>query len=91
MTSLTVTQSQILPDNGQWKNRIEIKSSSSNRVYVVSQNKAKGHWGCSCPGWKAHRTCKHLKALGLPSYEKPFEIEVKTVPASRHLTAGGSY
>lgn len=50
-----------LPDNDQWQNRFEIRSASSGRVYVVSQNKQSGKWGCSCPGYCIHRTCKHLK------------------------------
>jgi hypothetical protein len=53
----------VLPDNAQWKNRFEIKSESSNRLYTVAQNKANGTWGCSCPGWKRHRKCKHLSTL----------------------------
>jgi hypothetical protein len=44
-----------LPDNAQWTNRFEIRSESSNRVYVVSQNIKKRHWGCSCPGWRTRR------------------------------------
>jgi len=63
-----------LPDNDQWENRFEVRSASSGRVYIVSQNKAKRHWGCSCPGWKRHRKCKHLAAVGLPALEKPHEI-----------------
>jgi hypothetical protein len=62
-----------LPDSDQWINRFEIRSESSNRVYVIAQNKRKRHWACSCPGWKSHRKCKHLAALGLPAYERPYE------------------
>jgi hypothetical protein len=58
-----------LPDNDSWTNRFEIKSESSNRVYIVSQNKSSGEWGCSCPGWRIMRNgvrkCKHLSSLGL--------------------------
>jgi hypothetical protein len=61
--------------NNTWVNRIEIKSETSNRVYVVSQHATKRYWGCSCPGWKAHRKCKHLERLGLPGSEEPFEVE----------------
>ena len=64
-----------LPDNRDWENRFEVRSSSSDRVYVIAQNKAKRHWGCSCPGFKRHRTCKHLLQLGLPAHERPMEIE----------------
>lgn len=69
-----IPNSHKLPDNGLWTNRFEIRSASSNRVYVVAQNKTKRHWGCSCPGWKINRKCKHLSMLGLPNYERPFEV-----------------
>ena len=49
-----------LPDGPLWKNRFEIRSSSSNRVYIVSQNIASGKWGCSCPSYRVRRYCKHL-------------------------------
>lgn len=74
---LRIVPSAKLPDNAQWQHRFEVRSQSSGRIYVVAQNKAKRHWACSCPGWKRHRTCKHLTTLSLPSYERPHEIEVK--------------
>jgi len=74
--SISVRSTDALPDNAQWKNRFEIKSSSSNRVYIVSQNIANGHMGCSCPGWRIHRNCKHLTALGLPGYEQPVTLNI---------------
>lgn len=64
-----------LPDNAQWTNRFEVRSESSNRVYIVSQHIVKRHWGCSCPGWRTRRKCKHLTTVGLPILEKPHEIE----------------
>lgn len=75
-TALTIAKlRQVrLPDLGQWTNRFEIKSQSSNRLYVVSQHKDRRHWGCSCPGWITGRKCKHLAALGLPPHEKPYEL-----------------
>lgn len=63
-----------LPDNDQWTNRFEVRSESSDRIYIVSQHKAKRHWGCSCPAWRTRRKCKHLVAVGLPVLEKPHEI-----------------
>ena len=65
-----------LPDNDQWINRFEVHSETSNRVYIIAQNKEHRHWGCSCPGWKAYRRCKHLNALGLPAYQRPMEVEI---------------
>ena len=49
-----------LPDNTLWQNRFEIRSETSNRIYVVSQNKKSLNWACSCPGYVRHRVCKHL-------------------------------
>lgn len=68
--------SAILPDGDQWQFRFEIHSETSNRVYTVAQHKSKLHWACSCPGWKAHRKCKHLTAIGLPNHEKPFQVNI---------------
>lgn len=65
-----------LPDNAEWTNRFEIKSESSDRLYVVSQNKQKRHWACSCPAWRTRRACKHLKVLQLPAGERPHEVIV---------------
>lgn len=66
----------MLPNNDQWENRFEIRSESSNRVYVVAQNIKKRHWACSCPGYKIHRKCKHLEAIGLPAHEHPYEAKL---------------
>ena len=56
----------MLPENAQWKNRFEIRSESSDRVYVVAQRKTNAAWACSCPGYVFHggRECKHLRKLG---------------------------
>jgi hypothetical protein len=53
----------LLPDGEQWVNRIQVRSESSNRLYIVAQRKTTGEWSCGCPGWKAHRNCKHLKNM----------------------------
>ncbi len=52
--------------NDQWINRTEIRSESSNRIYIVSQHATKRYWACSCPAWRTRRKCKHLTQLGLP-------------------------
>jgi len=75
--TIRVNKSDMLPDNKLWKNRFEIHSSSSDRVYIVSQNIDKGHMGCSCPGWKSRRKCKHLSSLGLPNFEQPVTLNIK--------------
>ena len=75
---ISINKNDVLPDNAQWKNRFEIHSESSSRVYIISQNIAKGHMGCSCPGWRTRRNCKHLTALGLPGFEQPVVLNLKT-------------
>jgi hypothetical protein len=49
-----------LPDNAQWKNRFEIKSETSDRIYIVAQNKQTNKFACSCPAYITRRYCKHL-------------------------------
>lgn len=66
-----------LSDNAQWTNRFEIRSESSDRIYIIAQNIKKRHFACSCPGYKRFRHCKHLDNLGLPGYEKPHEVLLK--------------
>lgn len=67
----------LLPDNKMYTNRFEIHSQSSDRVYVVAQNKSGRWWSCSCFGWIRYRYCKHLEALGLPGQQQPFEALLK--------------
>jgi hypothetical protein len=49
-----------LPDNDQWTSRFEIKSETSNRKYIIAQNKKTGKYACSCPSYCTRRYCKHL-------------------------------
>ncbi len=51
--------SSVMPDNAGWVNRFSVQSDSSDRVYTVAQRRTDGTWGCSCPGWRHHRNCKH--------------------------------
>lgn len=82
--TLNVPSTSRLPDNGQWTNRFQIRSESSNRIYIVAQNKSKRHFGCSCKGWIFHRKCKHLAALGLPAYEAPVEVTFANKPMIKY-------
>ena len=68
------------PDNASHTNRMEIRSESSDRLYIVAQAKDSGEWQCSCPGWifkraGKERNCKHLRAiipaLGVDQYSGP--------------------
>jgi hypothetical protein len=79
LPALRVPKTALLPDKGAWTNRFEVRSSSSNRIYVIAQNKSGRHWGCSCPGWCNRRSCKHLIALNLPAFEKPYEAALQAV------------
>jgi hypothetical protein len=58
--AVRIPQNAKLPDNAQWTNRFEIHSQTSDRVYIVAQNKSTGKWGCSCPAYRTRRYCKHL-------------------------------
>ena len=49
-----------LPDNGQWTERFEIRSETSDRIYIIARNKNTGKYGCSCPAYLTRRYCKHL-------------------------------
>lgn len=73
---LRIASEIMLPDTEQWQFRFEIESESSDRLYTIAQHKKKRHWGCSCPGWKRNRHCKHLTAVGIPGDEKPFEVNL---------------
>jgi len=53
----------LLPDNKTHRMRMEIRSESSNRIYIVSQRLSNSQYECSCPGWIRHRNCKHLTAM----------------------------
>ena len=76
LPTLRISNDIRLPDTEQWQLRFSIESESSNRLYVIAQHKAKRHWGCSCPGWKRNRHCKHLKALGIPADMQPYEVNL---------------
>ena len=52
--------STLLPDNDQWINRFQVRSTSSSSLYTIAQRRADKTWGCSCVGWRNHRKCKHL-------------------------------
>lgn len=61
------TAVELLPDSDRYKIRFKVRSSSSNRLYMVSFDNAPGaqYWTCSCRGNIRHGQCKHLTAAGL--------------------------
>jgi len=63
-------------DDKVWENKFYVKSENSDNLYVVSQHIKKRHWGCGCAGYRIHRKCKHLKAIGLPCHEVPYEAKL---------------
>ena len=69
-----------LPDTSAWVNRFEIRSSSSDSVYVLAQSRSGRWWSCECFGFRRHRHCHHLKTLGLPGHHQPYEPQL---PAKR--------
>jgi hypothetical protein len=66
-----------LADNSHFTNRFEIKSETSDRIYVVAQSKSGRWWSCSCFGWIRHKHCKHLEALRLPGRHRPYEARIE--------------
>jgi len=75
--TIYIPQDLVLPDNNQWTNRFKIRSETSNRVYTIAQHKTKRHWACNCPSWLTRRYCKHLRELGVPNYERPYEPRIE--------------
>jgi hypothetical protein len=58
-----VKNNKELDKKDQWVDRREVKSETSDRVYIVSRHKVKGFWACSCMGWRRNRKCKHVDAI----------------------------
>ena len=56
---------EVLPDSDRYKCRFKVRSSSSNRLHLISYDTAVGSWTCSCRGNIRHGQCKHLTAAGL--------------------------
>ena len=77
LPTIYVKRGMTLPDNDQWQFRFEVKSETSDRLYTIAQNKKKKHWGCSCFAYRRYRNCKHLKAIGLPGNEVPYEARIE--------------
>jgi len=77
---LYVPRHDILEPNLLWENRFQIKSTSSDRLYIIAQNKAKRHCACSCPSYRTRRYCRHLKELGLGEKEESLNFKLQIIP-----------
>ena len=78
----------VLPENSQWKNRFEIRSETSDRIYTVAQNKKTNKWACSCFGWIRYKRCKHLQdglGLSLSQIHGANTFENETAPQRKKL------
>ena len=75
---IRVKQSVVLEDNAAWTNRFQVKSQSSDRIYIIAQSKKSRFWACSCPGFLRYKHCKHTTSLGLPGDYQPFEATLTT-------------
>ena len=65
-SALAVIQSvgaEPLPENRDYKHRMQIRSESSSRLYIVAMHRGTGEWKCSCMGWIRFRHCKHLDTM----------------------------
>lgn len=58
---------RIEPDDDRYKNKFQVNSATSNRVYRISYDAAPGAgwYTCSCRGNISHGSCKHLESIGL--------------------------
>ena len=68
----------LLPDNAAYTNRFEVKSQSSDSVYIIAQSKKGRWWSCGCFGFIRYKHCKHMKNLSLPGNYQPFEARLTT-------------
>jgi hypothetical protein len=54
---------KMLDDNDHtWVDRIAVTSKTSGNRYIIARNVKTGLLGCSCPGYRFHRKCKHIAA-----------------------------
>jgi len=65
-----------LPDNAAYTNRFEVRSETSDNVYIIAQSKSGRWWSCGCRGWIRHKKCKHLAAVQLPAGQRPYEVKL---------------
>src|ERR1035438_372017 len=52
---LSVPRPAILPPTETLENRFEIRSTTTDRIYEIAQNKRMRSWSCLCPGWTRQR------------------------------------
>ncbi len=52
-----------LLDGKGWKNRIQVRSETSDSLYIVAQRMTDNVWKCSCRGHVSHGRCKHVDTM----------------------------
>ena len=85
------TGAVVLPDSNGWTNRLQIRSGTSDKLYIVAQRqkdgKQHGDFACSCLAWimsqkRGTYTCKHLNVMGpilTAAFAKPSETPTKKI------------
>ena len=83
---------KVVPDDDRYKNKFQVNSASSNRVYRISWDSAAGAgwWMCSCRGCLVHGECKHLTSIGLRPTRKQIMQNRVGDTASKTNTGKGS-
>jgi len=76
--TIRIPAGELLPDNKLYTNRFKIRSSSSDREYVIAQSKSGRWWSCGCFGFIRHGHCHHLEELGLPCHRRPYEAKLSS-------------
>lgn len=79
LRALAILSSGIDAIKSVYKNRWEVKSQHSDKVYEVAKRYG-GMWACECPDWDKHRSeCKHIYAVQFSQQLRlQVEREVKT-------------
>jgi hypothetical protein len=80
-------QSNRIEDNEKCKNRYQIRSETSDVIYIIGQEKTTGEWVCTCKQFSmynrdrksGYRPCKHLQIMQalLPELERKGNMKVK--------------
>jgi len=91
-------QSNRIEDNEKCKNRYQIRSETSDVIYIIGQEKATGEWVCTCKQFSlfnrdrksGYRPCKHLQIMQalLPELERKGIIKVLSDSDEKEIDIG---